>query len=603
LAEKFVSERNLKFLLYEVFDASSLTQYPYYAEHSREMFDMLLDTAMRIGKDLLYPCLGEMDKTPPELVGDYVKVHPIIRTFMRECGEGGWISATAPMECGGQQLPHIINLIPNYIFAAANYSVSAYLLLTTEAAHLIESFGSEEMKEKYIPKMFSGDWQGTMALTEPQAGSSLADILTSAEPTHAGYYKIKGQKIFISASDHDGVENVVNLMLARIKGGPAGVKGISLFVVPKKRVGEVGELVPNDVNVTALYHKLGYRGCPINQLSMGENNDCHGYLVGEPNKGLSYMFQMMNAARLAIGLGATAIASAAYYASLEYSQERLQGRLMKEKDPAAPQVPIIEHADIKRMLLFQRAMVEGSLSLIAQCYKYADLAIVLTGEEKEKNSLLLDLLTPVAKSYPSEMSILSVSQGLQILGGYGYCDEFPLEQYYRDTRIHPIHEGTTGIHGVTLLGRNVTMRGGSAFRFFLEEIRETIRTADTIDELKAYAQELEKSVQTLQEVTAHLLNIQKNGDREVFLADATLYLELFGIITIAWQWLLQAVSAQKTLHNENGLLEEDISFYHGKILTFRYFFGYELPKIGGLVKRLLNTDGLTVEMKAAHFGD
>jgi len=603
MGEKYVSERNLKFLLYEVFDATSLTQYPYYEDHSREMFDMVLDTAMRIGTNMLYPCLGEMDKTPPELVGDQVKVHPVVKTFMRECGEGGWISAIAPMERGGQQLPAIINLIPNYIFAAANYSASAYLLLTTEAAHLIESFGSEELQEQYVPKMFAGEWQGTMALTEPQAGTSLADIAVSAEPTEEGYYKIRGQKIFISGSDHDGVENVVNLMLAKIKGSPAGVKGISLFVVPKKRVDESGNLVSNDVNVSGLYHKLGYRGCPINQLSMGENEDCRGYLVGEANKGLAYMFQMMNAARLAIGLGATAIASAAYYASLEYSQERLQGRPLSEKDPTTPQVPIIEHADVKRMLLFQRAIVEGSLSILAQCYKYSDLSIVSTGKEKEKYALLQDFLTPIAKSYPSEMSILSVSQGLQILGGYGYCDEFPLEQYYRDTRIHPIHEGTTGIQGITLLGRNVTMKDGLAFRLFLEEAQKTINAADAIDELKPYALELEDDLKKLQGVTSHLLTIAKDGNREVFLADATLYLELFGIIAIAWQWLLQAVSVQKALQNKDALSEMDINFYEGKMYTFRYFFGYELPKIDGLIKRLHGTDGLTVAMKVDCFSD
>jgi butyryl-CoA dehydrogenase len=603
LGEKFISERNLKFLLYEVFNATAITQYPYYKDHSREMFDMLINTAMRIGKDMLYPCLGEMDKKPPELVDGHVKVHPAIKIFMKECGEGGWISATAPFERGGQQLPSIINFIPNYIFAAANYSASAYLLLTTEAAHLIESFGSEEIKEKYIPKMFSGEWQGTMALTEPQAGSSLADIVTSAEPAEGNYYKMRGQKIFISASDHDGVENVVNLMLAKVKGSPAGVKGISLFVVPKKRVDESGDLVPNDVNVTGLYHKLGYRGCPINQLSMGENNDCYGYLVGEPNKGLSYMFQMMNAARLAIGLGATAIASAAYYASLGYAQERLQGRRMTEKDPTTSQVPIIEHADVKRMLLFQRAVVEGSLSLIAQCYKYADFGVVLTGHERERYELLLELLTPIAKSYPSEMSILSVSQGLQILGGYGYCDEFPLEQYYRDTRIHPIHEGTTGIHGITLLGRNVTMKDGAAFRIFLEEVQKTVYAADTVNELKVYAGELKDAVEKLQEVTSHLLKMAKEGNREAFLADATLYLDLFGIITIAWQWLLQAVSVQKALNNKENLSEEDIVFYQGKMFTFRYYFGYELPKTYGLVKRLLTTDGLTVKMQAGYFLD
>jgi butyryl-CoA dehydrogenase len=459
------------------------------------------------------------------------------------------------------------------------------------------------MKGKYIPKMFSGEWQGTMALTEPQAGSSLADIAASAEPAGEGDYNIKGQKIFISASDHDGVENVVNLMLARIKGAPAGVKGISLFVVPKKRIGKNGELVENDVNVSGLYHKLGYRGCPINQLSMGENDDCRGYLVGEPNKGLSYMFQMMNAARLGIGLGASAIASAAYYASLEYSRERLQGRRMTEKDPASPQIPIIEHADVKRMLLFQKAVFEGSLSLIAQCYKYSDLVIVSTGDERGKYSLLLEFLTPVAKSYPSEICMLSVSQGLQILGGYGYCDEFPLEQYYRDVRIHPIHEGTTGIQGMTLLGRNVTMQDGLAFQLFLEEVRATIRTAENLSELKPYARELENALRRLQEVTTHLLSVGKEKNREVFLADATLYLELFGIITIAWQWLLQSVSVQKVLKDLRSLAEADINFYRGKMFTFRYFFGYELPKADGLAKRLLGTDGLTVEMKAEYFFD
>ena len=276
---------------------------------------------------------------------------------------------------------------------------------------------------------------------------------------------------------------------------------------------------------------------------------------------------------------------------------------MTEKDPATPQVPIIDHADVKRMLLFQRAVVDGSLSLIAQCYKYGDLAIVLTGDEKEKYALLQDFLTPVAKSYPSEMSILSVSQGLQILGGYGYCDEFPLEQYYRDTRIHPIHEGTTGIQGITLLGRNITMKDGFAFRLFLEEVQETVRAADAIDELKPHARELEDDLEKLQEVTSHLLNIAREGNREVFLADATLYLELFGIITIAWQWLLQAVSVQKALKNKDVLSESDLNFYEGKMYTFRYFFGYELPKTDGLMKRLLGTDGLTVEIKADFFSD
>jgi len=449
--------------------------------------------------------------------------------------------------------------------------------------------------------MFAGKWQGTMALTEPQAGSSLADISTTAEPMDQGHYKMRGQKIFISAADHDGVDNVIHLMLAKIKGAPAGVRGISLFVVPEKRVNESGDLVPNDVNVTGLYHKLGYRGCPINQLSIGENDDCRGFLVGEPHKGLSYMFQMMNEQRIDVGLGAAGISSAAYYAALEYTRERPQGRRMGNKDPNFPQVPIIEHADIKRMLLFQRAIVEGSLSLLLQCATYADYEKVLTGEEKEKYSLLLDLLTPVAKSYPSEMGIFSVSQGLQCLGGYGYCDDFPLQQYYRDIRIHPIHEGTTGIHGITLLGRNITLKEGKAYNLYLDEVTSTFNEAREIPALAQQAGELRYALGLLKNVTTSLLDIRKKGDAELFTADATLYLELFGIISIAWQWLKQAIVIEKEFEcNTTGA---DTDFYKGKLYTFRYFFDYELPKIEGLVKTLRKRSGVTITMNEPLFSD
>ncbi len=600
MAEKFVSERNLKFLLYEVFDTPSLSQYPYYAEHSRESFDMALETAMKMGKNLIKPKLSEMDKNPPEFVNGRVKVHPVVRSIMKECGEGGWIAAPFPFDLGGQQLPLMISGACRFILSAANYSASVYPFLTTGAAHLILTFGSQEMVDAYVPKMFSGEWQGTMALTEPQAGSSLADLTTSAEPTDHGYYKIRGQKIFISAGDHDGVDNVIHLMLAKIKGAPAGVKGISLFIVPQKRM-ENGQLVPNDVNTAGIYHKLGYRGAPITQLSMGENSDCRAYLVGEPHKGLMYMFQMMNEARIDVGLGAAAIASAAYYASLEYAKERPQGRRVTSKDPTQPQIPIIQHADIRRMLLFQRAVVEGSMSLILQCAWYADLSRVLTGEGKEKYDLLLDLLTPVAKSYPSEMGIPSVSAGVQILGGYGYCDEFPLEQFYRDARIHPIHEGTTGIQGITLLGRNVTMKNGQAFKLFLGEVQATLKKAEEVPELKSYAQEMKEALDKLTKVTLHLIGIAQSKGPDVFLADSTLYLEFFGIVSVAWQWLLQALAVQKALRQIPAGAEAD--FYQGKLYTFRYFFRYELPKIEGLAKRLMDADGLTVEMKDSYFTD
>ena len=601
MADKFVSERNLKFLLYDVFDVSTLSQYPYYEEHNSEIFDMVLETALKMGQDLLKPYLQEMDKNPPEYVDGEVKVHPAMKAFLKECGEGGWIGSNAPMEMGGQQLPLMIAFACRYIFSAANYSAMVYPLLTDGAAHLIKAFGSEELKEAYIPKMYSGEWQGTMALTEAQAGSSIGDVTTLAEPTDEGYYKIRGQKIFISASDHDAVENVVHLMLTRIQGAPPGVKGISLFVVPKLRTDETGGLVANDVSIAGLYHKLGYRGSPITQMSMGESDDCRGWLLGEPNKGLAYMFQMMNEQRIDVGLGASGIASAAYYASLEYAKERPQGRRLTDKDPTQPQIPIIEHPDVKRMLLFQRAVVEGSLSLLIQCAKYADLEIVLTGEDKEKYSLLLDLLTPVAKSYPAEMGILSVSQGLQVLGGYGYCDEFPLEQHYRDVRIHPIHEGTTGIQGQDLLGRKVRVKDGKAFKLYIEELQNTIASANGFQDLEPHADALGKALKTLQKVTGHLMDVAGEKGTEVFLADATLYLELFGIISVAWQWLLQGITIQEKLKGD--LPESEKTFLQGKIYTLRFFFAYELPKITGLAERLINSDGLTVEMKPEYFSD
>ncbi len=599
MAEKFLNERNLKFLLYEVFHAEDLRGYPYFEEHSREVFEMVTETALKMGRDLLFPCFSEMDKNPPEFIDGRVKVNPVVGEFLKACGEGGWIAANAPFELEGQQLPILITATCRFIFSAANYSGTVYPFLTAGAAHLIESFGSQSLKDTFIPPMFAGKWQGTMALTEPQAGSSLSDITTWAEPTDRGYHQIRGQKIFISAGDHDQVANVVHLMLAKIKGAPAGVKGISLFVVPKKRISENGELAPNDVNLAGIFHKLGYRGAPITQLSMGENNDCRGYLVGEPHQGLPYMFQMMNEARIDVGMGAAAIASAAYHASLEYARERPQGRSLKDKDPTRPQVPLIQHVDVKRMLLFQKAVVEGSLSLILQCGLYADLKQVAEGEEKDRAGLLLDLLTGVAKTYPSEMGILSVSQGLQILGGYGYCDEFPLEQYYRDARIHPIHEGTTGIQGLDLLGRKVMMKKGRAFELYGEEVRKTIAEAAGQESLRPYGEALENAQTLLEEVTAHLKGVAAKGDPELFLSDATLYLELFGVAAIAWQWLKQGIVVMKGL--DRAASEKEKNFYHGKVFALRFFYAYEVPKMKGLAERLMNGDGLTIEMKEAYF--
>ena len=599
MSRKCFSKRNLLFNLHNVLMVEQLTKNDIYNDHDCDLFDLIIDTAEKIGRDSLTPILQVMDQEPPVLAENQVKVHPQVRELMAEWGEGGWIAANASYEVGGQQLPEVINAACSFIFAAHNYSASVYPMLTRGAAHLITEFGSDELKTNYVPKMFAGQWQGTMALTEPQAGSSLADITTQAEPTGKNYYKLRGQKIFISAGDHDGVDNIVHLMLARIKGAPDGVKGISLFVVPKNRVQENGSLVFNDVNTAGVYHKMGYKGCPITQLSLGEEGDCRGYLVGESNKGLFYMFQMMNEARMEVGIGAAGIASAAYYASLEYAKERPQGRNLASKDPRQPPVMIIEHPDVRRMLLFQRAVVEGALSLLLQCAKYVDLKKVAKLEEREKYSGLLDLLTPVAKSYPSEMGILSVSQGLQILGGYGYCDEFPLEQHYRDMRIHPIHEGTTGIQGLDLLGRKVVINGGQNLAFYQDEVQKVIDACSEDPGLEPYAQKLSDIIADLISLTRQL--VLTRDQPEYFLADATLYLELFGIITVAWQWLQQGIEASNALKADQN--KSDAQFYEGKIVTMKYFFHYELPKAKGLFERLRETDGLTAKISQAVFMD
>lgn len=438
-----------------------------------------------------------------------------------------------------------------------------------------------------------------MALTEPQAGSSLSDILTTATPHPDGYYLLKGQKIYISGGDHNAVDNVVHLMLARIEGAPAGAKGISLFAVPKLREAAGGDFESNDVATAGIYGKMGQKGYVAAHLQIGENDNCRGWLVGAPHKGLAYMFQMMNEARIGTGLMAAATASGAYYAALEYARVRPQGRHPSNKDLSLPQVLIIEHADVRRMLLFQKAVIEGSFALLFQCSYYADLEKHAQGAEKRKAHLLLELLTPIAKSYPSEMGTLAVSAGMQCLGGAGYCDDFPLEQYYRDIRVNAIYEGTTGIHGIDLLGRKVMMENGEAAAVFSHEISDTVAKAMQLEPLRDMAIALGDAAGGLQKATLHLFSVASKEKPEVFLADATLYLEYFGHVTIAWQWLLMAIAALRAL--PEAASEQEQAFYEGKILTARYFMEYELPKTKGLHQRLTSAEYVTMDIESPHF--
>jgi len=593
---KFYSKDNLKFLLHEVFPIADLCKREIFKEHSPESLDMILDAADSISTNQLRPILVEMDTRPPYLENGKIKVHPKMKELMKTFGEDGWISMAAPKHFGGQQVPFTVLQASGFIMGAANYSTMAFPFLTTGAAHLIESFATPELQQTYIPKMFSGEWQGTMALTEPGAGSSLSDIVSTAVPTGNGYYLVKGQKIFISCGDHDACDNVVHLMLARIEGAPAGTKGISLFIVPQKRPDGNGGLIFNDVNTAGVFHKMGYHGAPIAHLMMGEANDCHGFLVGEPHKGLSYMFQMMNEARIGVGCNATSIASAGYYNSLEYANVRTQGRKITEKDPLKPQIPIIEHADVKRMLLFQKAVVEGSLSLVFEATTCLDNYHTLEGEEKEKNFLILELLTPIVKSYPAEMSILTTSAALQCFGGYGYTKEFMAELFFRETRIHTLHEGTTAIHGMDLLGRKMMMNNGKATILLMQQIMQDIETAQKYDSLRVYGNTLAQKIMKLQEVTMHLITVAQSQGPEVYLSDATLFLELFGILAIGWQWIKQGIKVEELKASDTKTYSAE--FLQSKQYALQYFFEYEIPKTEGLITRLKSENHVTAVAKA-----
>lgn len=592
---KFYSKKNIHFLLYDVLNIGELSQYPLFADHNTETYNMILNACTELSTQKLRPILVEMDRSAPRLVDGRVQVHPDMKMLMQEFGSGGWINAPLSYEEGGQQIPYMIFNATLFIMGAANYSAAVYPFLSAGAANLIRNFGSLQQKNTYLDKLYSGQWQGTMALTEPEAGSSLGDLTTVAQPTSQGYYKITGQKIFISCGDHDAVDNVVHLLLARIKGAPQGSKGISLFIVPRMRYNETQQLEYNDVTTAGIFHKMGYKGAPIVHLIMGEQDDCRGYLVGEAHKGLSYMFQMMNEARIAVGFNAASIASAAYYAALQYCRERAQGRKMggSSKAPCL----IIEHADVKRMLLFQRAVVEGSLGLLMECSKYADLIRVHTGATQQKYEALLSLLTPIAKSYPSEMGCLSTSAAIQCLGGYGFTQDFLPELFYREARIHPIHEGTTGIHGIDLLARKIAKDQGATLMILLQEIQQVVQKASQKKRLEEQAKALATAIDKLGKTTAQLSQLGMQGAIEAFLADATLYLEALGLVVMGWQWLKQGLAACLQLETA----KQDASFYEGKLLTLDYFFVYELPKTKALFSTLNAQSGLTTAIKDEHF--
>mgnify|MGYP001175501156 CR=1 FL=1 len=585
----------LKFLLWDVHNAQNLLGRERFSGFEKNDWEMLLDAAKTWADQDFYPYYREMDEKPVYFKDGKIYSHPILKKIFRDAGENGWLGMYFDAEDGGIQLPHAIANATNHIFEAANNHIPGYLGLTSGAAHLIASFGSAELKEKFIPNMLNGSWGGTMALTEPQSGSSLSDIVTSAKPDSQNRYLITGQKIFISGGDHEASDNIVHLTLARIDGAPLGTKGISLFAVPKYRPEDDGSLRYNDVKAVSDFQKMGQRGYSTVHLVYGEKGDCHGYLVGEPNMGLKYMFQMMNGARIDVGMTAASTATAAYYASLQYAKERPQGRKILntgKKDLSEGQTLIINHPDVRRMLLLQKAVVEGSLSLLTECALYSDLSHTSDAADKEAYHDLLELLTPIAKTYPAEMGRVSIDNGLQVLGGYGFCMDFPLQQYLRDIRIMSIYEGTTGIQSLDLLGRKVTMNNGRALQLLSKKIQTVIEEASADEQLKNYANQLNKRMHEVQKALEYLIPYAMKGDYENYLADATIFMEMMSTVVVGYQWLKIALTSSRMLKADDT--RYDRSFYESKIHTMKFYFKYELPKTRACLDTILHADKLTL---------
>jgi butyryl-CoA dehydrogenase len=595
---RIINRRDLEFQLFEVLDTESLTSRPRYAEHSKETFLAVLDTAEAIATEKFAPHNHKADANEPSFDGRRVSMIPEVAEALKAFCEAGFIAAAHDFELGGMQLPVTMTQAAFSLFKGANVGTAAYPFLTIANANVIHRFGSEAQKQKYLPALLAGRFFGTMALTEPQAGSSLSDITTSATPNGDGSYSISGNKIFISGGDHELSENIIHLVLARIPGGPPGVKGISLFIVPKFCVNEDGSVgAKNDVTLTGLIHKMGYRGTTSTMLAFGEQGACRGELVGEEHKGLTYMFHMMNEARIGVGMGAVMLGYRGYLASLDYAKERPQGRAPTNKNPAEPQFPIIEHADVRRMLLAQKAYVEGGYALCLYCARLVDETRVGGTEAASDAGLLLDLLTPIAKSWPSQWCLEANSLAIQIHGGYGYTREYPVEQFYRDNRLNPIHEGTHGIQALDLLGRKAVMNKSAAMKLFATEVRKSIADTQGDPTLTTYAIELEAA---LNEVAASLQVLAPilASNPTLALSNAVLFLEAFGHTVIAWIWLRQAVAAQRGL--QQGI-PADAAFYRGKLAACRWFYRWELPKVRQWHELLRSLDDTTLTMPPENF--
>jgi len=565
-----LNEKDIFFILKDQLNYGSLCELDRYQELDEDTLDMLVAEAVKFARAEIEPLQEIGEQWGVVFKEGQVRCAPEFREAFKIYGENGWTAAARDPEYGGQGFPHMMRIVINDLMYGAAQSFNMAPSLTHGAAHLIESFASDKLKERFVPKMFGGEWAGTMALTEPGAGSNLAATRTMAF-RDGDDFKIKGGKIFISWGDHDLTENIIHLILARIEGAPEGVKGISLFIVPKFRVlpdGSLGE--PNDVICTGVEKKLGLHASPTCSLSFGDNYDCIGYLCGEENRGLAHMFQMMNAARINTGVSGMTLASTAYQNALAYTRERIQGSDVARRKPGY--IPIIGHPDVRRMLLWMKAMVDGMRSMLYTGAFWSDLALELDeGKEKKYYHSLIDFMTPIIKAYCSDMGFRVCEIAIQCLGGYGFCKEYPLEQYLRDAKIMSLYEGTNGVQSMDLLGRKMRINGGAPFKAFMGEIEGFCQKNMDNPILGKNVQSLSKATGRLGEVAGEMSD-RAGADPLQWASYTYPALLCFGDITMSWRLLDMAIIAQQAM--DAGRKNE---FYTGKLMQATYFTGVTLP--------------------------
>ncbi|QIZ76956.1 acyl-CoA dehydrogenase [Ferrimonas lipolytica] len=583
---EFINQRELEFLLYDLLDSEQLLQLDRFADHDRTIFDEVINTAHRIAAEHYANHYKLADENEPTFDGKTVTTPDAVKTAWKHYAEAGFLSAGKSYEVGGMQLPYTINAAIGAQFAAANISTAAYPFLTGAAANVIEHSGTQEQRQRYLEPMLTGRFSGTMALTEPDVGSSLGDLTTKAILQHDGSYLISGNKIYISGGDQDITENIVHLVLARIEGAPVGSKGISLFIVPKFHVNDDGSLgARNDVQLTGLLHKMGYRGTTSTALNFGENGNCSGYLIGEANKGLRAMFQMMNEARIWVGIGASALGYRGYLESLDYAKNRPQGRKATEKSSHSKPVNIIEHSDVKRMLLAQKAYSEGSMALSLYAAQLVDKAEA--GNDGDAAELL-ELLTPIVKSFPSHYGPRANDLAIQVLAGAGYTREYNLEQLYRDNRLNPIHEGTFGIQSLDLLGRKLWQNGSKGLQLLMAEFQQTVALIEVQPRLKPQLHTFAAHLLTVSSTIETLGGALKQGKVEQALANSALFLDMMGKLVVSWIWLKMAERALVCYGSSE--LADDQAFVAGKLQAAQYFIQWELPEIEHQARLLTDFD-------------